>query len=119
MAAAVQRAAGDAEHESDSALAAYAIQPPPPSGDVGAVAGHLSRPVAADSAVVLDLAAVPKDMDRPVTETEGSPTFTTSVDAIQVEITECKCPCNTCGELVDDGAICLLCRVNVHDGSDE
>jgi hypothetical protein len=55
-----------------------------------------------------------------VTETEGSPTFTTSVEAQDaIAISECRCDCGTCGELVEDGGKCLLCRVNVHDGSDE
>jgi hypothetical protein len=47
-----------------------------------------------------------------VTETSGGPVFS-------VEISECRCDCATCGQLVDDGGICLLCRTGIHEASDE
>jgi hypothetical protein len=49
---------------------------------------------------------------RGVSETQGSPTFS-------VEISECPCACQTCGQLVDDGRDCQLCRVGLHEASDE
>ena len=43
------------------------------------------------------------------TDTSGSPTF---------QVSDCPCDCGTCGEYTEDGAICQLCRVGLHEAEE-
>jgi hypothetical protein len=54
-----------------------------------------------------------------LTETEGSPTFTTTVEAQDaIAISECPC-CGLCAQLVEDGQPCQVCRAGLHEVADE